>query len=145
MRKNYLPMLVAVIGIAGSGFAAKAARAQAVDQVVANVPYQFVVDGKTFPAGSYRVSRVSDLDDRELLLRNVDTNESALIDPTVVESNATNQSNLSFEHVGGEYLLNKIETADHIFTIAVPRSEIMLAQAKGPNGTTGSGSASGSH
>jgi hypothetical protein len=142
MRKNYVRILIALIGIAGSGVAAKA---QVFDQVVAKIPYEFVVDGKTFPAGSYRVERVSTSDDRELLIRNVDTSESALIAPTVVESKPSNHSTISFEHLGNELLLSQIETAEHIFTIPVSRSEIMEAEAKSQSGTSNSGSAAGSN
>jgi predicted secreted protein len=127
MKKNYTRILIALIVIAGSAVAAKA---QVFDQVAAKITHEFVVDGKTFPAGSYKVERASSSDDRELLIRNVDTSESALIAPTVVESNLSDHATISFEHVGDELLLNKIETADHIFTIPVSRSEIMEAEAK---------------
>jgi hypothetical protein len=142
MRKTYLPILIGLIGIACSGVAAKA---QAVDQVVAKIPHEFVVDGKTFPSGSYKVERASTSDDRELLIRNVETNESALIAPTVVESSSTDHPALSFEHVGDELLLSKIETADHIFTIPVPRSEIMEAEARSHSGTSAPASMAGSN
>jgi hypothetical protein len=140
MRKIYLRILIGLIGIACSGVAAEA---QAVDQVVAKIPHEFVVDGRTFPPGSYRVERASTSDDRELLIRNVDSNESALIAPTVVESNTTDHASLSFEHVGDELLLSKIQTADHVFTISVPRSEIMEAEAKSHTGTSAPASMAG--
>jgi hypothetical protein len=142
MRKQYLRILIALIGAVGSGVATKA---QVVDQVVAKIPHEFVVEGKTFPPGSYRVERASTSDDRELLIRNVDTNESALIAPTVVESNSTDNVRISFEHVGEELFLSKIETAEHVFTIPVARSAIMEAAAKSHNGTSDSASAAGSH
>jgi hypothetical protein len=130
MRKNYVRILIALISIAGSGVAAKA---QVFDQVEAKITHEFVVDGKTFPAGSYKVERANSSDDKELLIRNVDTDETAIIAPSVIEDNSANSTNhatISFEHVGDELLLSKIETADHIFTIPVPSSEIMQAQAK---------------
>ena len=143
MRKNYVRILIALIGIAGSGVAAKA---QAVDQIVAKIPHEFVVDGKTFPAGSYKVERESTSGNRLLLIRNVDTNEGALMVPTVVEGAPSNHPTLSFEHVGDELLLSQIETAQHIFTILVPRSEIMEAEAKSRQGrTSNSESAAGSN
>jgi hypothetical protein len=142
MRKTYLRILIGVIGIACSSVAAKA---QVADQVVAKIPHEFVVGGKTFPPGSYKVERATTSDDRELLIRNVDTNESAFIAPTVVESNSTGQTNISFEHVGDELLLSKIETADHIFTIPVSRTEIMEAEARSHSGTSAPASMAGSH
>jgi hypothetical protein len=142
MRKTYLRIWIGVIGIACSGVAANA---QAVDQIEAKIPHEFVVGGKTFPPGSYKVERATTSNDRELLIRNVDTKESVLIAPTEVESSSTDHPALSFEHVGDELLLSKIETADHIFTISVPRSEIMEAQAKSHSGTSAPASAAGSN
>jgi hypothetical protein len=142
MRKTYLRILIGVIGIACSSVAAKA---QVADQVVAKIPHEFVVGGKTFPPGSYKVERATSSDDRELLVRNVNTNESALIAPTVVESSSTDRPTLSFEHVGDELLLSKIETADHIFTISVPHSEIMEAEAKSHTGASAPASTAGSN
>ena len=142
MRKTYLRIVIGVLGIAGSGVAAKA---QVVDQVVAKIPHEFVVGGKTFPPGSYKVERATTSDDRELLIHNIDTNESALIAPTEVESSSTDHPALSFEHVGDELLLSKIETADHIFTISVPRSKIVEAQARSHSGTSAPSSAAGSN
>ena len=146
MRKNYVRILIALIGIAGSGVAANA-QAQVVDQVVIKITHEFVVDGKTFPAGSYKVGRASTFDARQLVIRNIDTNESALIAPAVVESAPSDHpATLSFEHVGDEFLLSQIETAQHIFTIPVPRSEIMEAEAKPHHsGASNSGSAAGSN
>ena len=126
MRKNYMRILIALIAIAVSGVAAKA---QVFDQVEAKITHEFMVEGKTFPAGSYEVERAKPSDDRELLIRNVDTDERAIIFPTAVENNSSNHATISFERVGDELLLSKIETADHIFTIPVSSSEIEEARS----------------
>ena len=142
MRKQYLRILIALIGVVGSGVTA---RAQDLDKVVAKIPYEFVVDGKTFPAGSYRVDRVSGLDQRKLVLRNLDNQASALVVPVSVENNFADHVRISFEHVGEELFLSKIETAEHIFTIPVSRSAIMEAAAKSHSGASNLESAAGSH
>ena len=64
MRKQYLRILIALIGAAGL---AKAAKGQSVDQIVVNIPYEFVVAGKTLPADTYRVNRVTNPVGRMLL------------------------------------------------------------------------------
>ena len=51
MRKQCLRILIALIGVAGLGMAA---RGQAIDQIVLNVRYEFVVAGKTSVAGGIR-------------------------------------------------------------------------------------------
>ena len=65
MRKQCLRILIALLSVAGSGMAA---RAQARDQIVVTIPFEFVVAGKTFPAGTYKVNRVTDTDPRTLIL-----------------------------------------------------------------------------
>ena len=47
-------ILIALIGVAGLGIAAKS---RETDKIVVNIPYEFVVVGKTLPAGTYGVSR----------------------------------------------------------------------------------------
>jgi hypothetical protein len=48
------------------------ARAQEVDKVVVNVPFEFVAGGQTLPAGTYRVSRASDQTFRALVIQSYD-------------------------------------------------------------------------
>jgi hypothetical protein len=57
MKKLCLRIAVSLVGFAGLGITAKA---QVVDQIVVTIPFEFVVAGKTLPAGTYRVNRVSD-------------------------------------------------------------------------------------
>jgi hypothetical protein len=52
-RKQYLRILIALIGVAGLGIAAKS---QEADKIVVSMPYEFVVVGKTLSAGTYGVS-----------------------------------------------------------------------------------------
>jgi hypothetical protein len=142
MKKLYMRILIALIGVAGMGVSAKG---QAVDQIVVNVPYEFVVAGKTLPAGSYKVNRVSDSNLGALVLTNFENRASAMVLATEVKSNVTEKSSVSFEQVGEEHFINKVETAEHSFTIAVSRSEILEAAARSHSGTSASGSSSGSN
>jgi hypothetical protein len=142
MRKQYLRFVIAVVGFAGLGLTAKA---QAVDQVVVNIPFEFAVAGKTLPAGNYRVNRVSETDSRVLVLSSFENNVSALVLPTEIANRFDEKAQLTFEQVGDQHFLSKIETADHAFTIRVSRSEILEAEAKSHNATPASGSASGSN
>src|SRR5271168_2309658 len=118
MRKQYLRILIVLIGLAGFGVAAKG---QAFDQIVVNIPYDFVVAGNTLPAGTYRVNRVS-INDRALILSSFENRASVIALATQVESSSADKAQVSFEQVGGERFLSKIETSNHVFTIPVSRS-----------------------
>jgi hypothetical protein len=141
MRKQCLRILIALIGVASLGMAA---RGQAIDQIVLNIPYEFVVAGKTLPAGTYRVKRLSDTDPSVLILSSLENRTSAIVLPTTeVDSSSADKVQVSFEEVGNEHFLSKIETADHVFTIAVSRSEILDAAARSNSGTSASGNSAG--
>jgi hypothetical protein len=141
MRKLYLSILVALFGFAGLAVAAKA---QVTDQVVMKVPFEFVVAGKTLPAGTYRVTRVSNDISAGLILKSYDNRLSVTVLPTEVESAPANRPQVMFETAGDQHFLSKIETADNVFTIPVPRAAILLASGKSNTGTA-SGSSSGAN
>ena len=139
MRKQFLRILIVLIGITGLGMATKG---QAVDQIVVKIPYEFVVAGKTLPAGTYRVHRLSDSFERTLVLSSLENGASAFIFATEVEGRHDDNARVSFEQAGGELFLSKIQTADHLFTIPVSRSAIMEAATRSHSGTpAGEGSA----
>ena len=143
MRKHYLRFLIALIGIAGLGVAAKG---QAVDQIVVKIPYEFVVAGKTLPPGTYRVNRLSDIHPEVLILSSFENRTSEmLLSSTRVESSSADKPEVSFEQIDGQHFLSKIETANHVFTIPVSRSEILEAAARSHSGTSASGRSDGSN
>jgi len=138
MRKQCLRILIAVCSIAGAGMAS---RAQARDQIVVTIPFEFVVAGKTLPAGTYNVNRVTDGDPRALIFHSFESRTSAILLPTQVEGGSADKVHVSFERVGGQYFLSKIATADNVFTIRLPRLAIMEAAARGSaSASSGSGS-----
>jgi hypothetical protein len=133
MRKQMLRILVALIGVTGLGISA---RANAVDQIVVNIPYEFVVSGKTLPAGNYRVVRASDSNPGgPLVLSSFENNVSALVFPITFEGTTTDKAYVGFDVVGDEHFLSQIKTADHFFSIPVPRVAEKAAAAKSHNGT----------
>lgn len=118
MRKQCLRILIAVFSVAGSAIAT---RAQVQDQLVVTIPFEFVAAGKTLPAGTYNVNRVSD-NDPVLILQSFEKRTGVILLPSQVEGGSTDKVQVSFERVGGRYLLSKIATAKNIFTIPVPPS-----------------------
>jgi hypothetical protein len=127
MKKLYLRIVVALVGFAGLGITAKA---QVPDQMVMTVPFAFVVSGKTLPAGTYRVNRLSDDRWQVLVISSYENNAIATVLPTEVESAPANKPQVTFETAGNEHFLTRIETADNVFTIPVSRAALLLASGK---------------
>jgi hypothetical protein len=128
MKKHCVRILSAFLGLAGLG---AAAHGQVSDQLSVNIPYEFVVAGKTLPAGSYRISRANGHDERVLLISSFENHASALVLATeIVDATAAAQPGLSFQEVGEQHLLGKIQTADHVFTIRVLDRAVLEAAAK---------------
>jgi hypothetical protein len=140
MRKQCLRILIAVIAVAGFGMAA---RGGVSDQIQVNIPYEFVVAGKTLPAGTYRVNRLTDTDEQTLVLSSVDSPVRVMVLSTTVRSAQADKPEVSFEQVGGQHFLNKVETADHVFTIPVSSAEITEAATKSHSGASATGRSDG--
>jgi hypothetical protein len=136
MKKHFVRLALAFVGFAALAITAKA---QASDQVIINIPYQFVVAGTTMPAGTYRVSRVSDINTRELLLSSFENRTAVLVLPVEVENVSSEKTSFTFAHVGGQYFLTKIKTADHTFAIPASNAAILQAAAKSHQGSATSG------
>jgi hypothetical protein len=133
MRSQFLRILIAFFSLAGSGMAA---RAEVRDQIVVTIPCEFVVGGKTLPAGTYKVNRVTD---RGILIQSFENRTSALVLLSQVEGRSADKVHVSFDRVGGQYFLSKVATADYVFTIPVSRSAIMeLAARKSTFASSGS-------
>jgi hypothetical protein len=142
MRKQCLRILIALIGVASLGMAA---RGQVSDQIEVKIPYEFVVAGKTLPAGTYRVNRLGGTDEETLVLSSLDSRARVMVLSAIVEGTQADKPEVSFEQVDGQHFLSKIETADHVFTIPVSHSEILEAAARSHSGTSASGRSDGSN
>ncbi len=138
MRKRYVRILTALFGLT---VLAVTARSQGMDQVVVNIPYNFVVSGKTLPAGNYSVNRVSYRETRELVLSNFENRRTVFVlSSEVVDRDGRERPALDFQLVGGQHVLEKIETAEHVFTIPVSPAAPLPIARKNPADVTGLGS-----
>lgn len=127
MKKHYLRILLALVGFAGlSGIA----RAQAHQEIVVNLPFEFVASGKTLPAGTYTVTRLSDEKSDELILSSRENHVSILVHATEVESVNADKASVKFERVGETRFLTKIATPDAVYTIPVSGVAIITAAAQ---------------
>ena len=117
MKKHCIRILSAFFGLAALTITA---RGQAVDQLVVNIPYEFVVEGKTLPAGTYKVNRVSANDEWALAITSFENHAAVLVlSSQVSDRTDAEQPSLGFQKVGEQHLLSKIQTAEHVFTIPV--------------------------
>jgi hypothetical protein len=126
MKKSYLTAVLTLTGFLGIGMGA---RAQDVDAVVVTVPFEFVAGGATLPAGEYRVSRVNPSVNRELAISGYDKGSAFLL-PLAFDDGPTERPTMSFEHRGDRYYLSGIKTLSGVYTIAVPRTKVAVAQVK---------------
>jgi hypothetical protein len=136
MKKRYLTVLFTLMCVLGLGVGA---RAQEEDTIVAQVPYDFVAGGAVLPAGTYRVSRVDTGGTRELLIRSYETGAGAFVVPTVFAYAPSEHARLSLQPVGNKYFLTAIQTSNGVYTMAIPRSAVKLAQME-QQATSSSGS-----
>jgi hypothetical protein len=134
MKKRYSPVVLTVTCLLGLGMSA---RAQDVDKVAVNVPFEFVAGGQTLPAGAYTVSRVSDQTSSPLVIRSTD--DGVFLLPMVFDGVASDHAELSFEHVGNKYFLSKVETLAGAYAIRTPRAMTQVAQTKDHGTGSGSG------
>jgi hypothetical protein len=137
MKNRYASILLTLIFLLGVGVAAKAELRR---EIVVTLPFAFVVSGKTFPAGTYTLSRFSDEKSEGLLLRSNEYGTSVFVHPVEVESTRVFNPSVSFERVGEQRFLSRIETAHDVYTIPVSRSVIMEAAARSQDNGSASGS-----
>ncbi len=125
MKKTYLTAVLTLTCMLGVGISA---RAQDTEGVRVNVPFEFVAGGKTLPAGTYTVGRLSV--DAYSTIEISGRGNGVFALPIMVDGTPADQPKLSFEHVGGKYFLSEAVTPGGIYTFALPRAMVALAQVK---------------
>jgi hypothetical protein len=122
MKKKFASMLLTLTCSLGLGVAARATTRV---ETVVTLPFEFVVSGKTLPAGTYKVRQIFDDKLEGLLLSNEHT--SVFVYPITVGSASSDKPQVSFERVGEQRFLSSIRTAYDVYSIPVPRAAIMEA------------------
>jgi hypothetical protein len=124
MKQSYLAAVLTFACVLGIGVSA---RAQDTDAVVVTIPFEFVAGGATLPAAEYRVSRVNPGVNRQLAISSYEKGAAFLL-PVAFDGVASEKPTLSFEHVGDKYFLSDIKTEAGVYTMALPRKQIAIAQ-----------------
>ena len=76
-----------------------------------NIPFDFLVRGKTLPAGEYEISRIRDEPQVLLISNRNQSHEHATINTEPVEGNAPQYGKVIFYRYGDSYFLHEIWTA----------------------------------
>ena len=134
MNRTYVRRLVVSFGTAL--LAAAAATAGETDRLVVDVPYDFVVDGKTLPAGRYDVKRVNDSDLRILSISSLENHAFVVTISNSVDNPAKFHPGLTLLETGDQRILTKIQTGEHVFNIPVS-DKSAVAKAKRASYVTG--------
>ena len=77
--------------------------------VRADIPFNFAVGNKTFPAGTYDVGSIGSGDSKTLLLQARDSNASMLVSSNLAQTlEPANKTKLVFNRYGKQYFLSQI-------------------------------------
>jgi hypothetical protein len=136
MKKSYFTAVLTMTCLLGLGISA---HAQDSSGVVVRVPFEFLGGGKTLPAGTYSVGRLSPGIHPALMIDSKDNGASALVLPVVPDGDSAGHAQLSFERVGDKYFLSKVATPAGVYTILTPRAMTKLAQVNDHGVTSSSG------
>ena len=134
MKKSIVTVVLTLTCLLGVGISA---HAQDTEGVRVKVPFEFVAGGKTLPAGTYTIGRLSLEAYSGIAISGY--GHGALVLPIAVDGTPAGQPKLSFEHVGGKYFLSEVDTAGGIYTFALPQAMVALAQAKDQGSVSSSG------
>jgi hypothetical protein len=138
MKKSYKAAVLALICVVGLGLSARAQERE--DSIIAKIPHDFLVGGRTLPGGTYKVGQVdSGKGSRALVISSYDTGANALVIPMFFSDAQTGRAQLSFEHVGEKYVLNAIRTPIGTYAIPMDLSAVTLAQGKVHGSVSSSG------
>jgi hypothetical protein len=109
------------------------ALAEPQDTTVTTVPFDFVIGDRTFPAGTYTISRIGSDSQHGLHIQSSDGKTNAFLLPTTSAPVASNdEPKLQFRHEGDKYFLTGIVGGSDVYTVAEGRRHQPLPD---PNNT----------
>jgi len=89
----------------------------------ANIPFNFIVTGKTLPAGDYTITKL-DLATTNLAIRSADMQTQMIVHPNRCEAlSAPTQSKLVFHRYGDRYFLAQIWSSGNVSGHELPTSQ----------------------
>ena len=125
--KQYSIVLLALIGLFGLS---AGAQAQEEGNVVTKIPYEFVAGGKTWPAGTYVITRISPERQSTLEIYNHENpHASALLRP-ISSDGGVDHARLSFKFVGDTYYLIRVATSAGVYSLRMPKTANTVSKEK---------------
>jgi hypothetical protein len=106
--------------------------------IVAQVDRDFVVAGKTLPAGTYRFAPDSP-GSRFVTIRNIDGDSTTFALSMIFDGAAVEHAHLLFQEVNGVSYLSEVGTPLGVFTLAAPRALTQNASTKQLDAMSSSG------
>ncbi len=114
--------MLTLVGVLGMLLAAGSASAQTI-KVKADVPFNFIINKATLPAGEYTLMSVGSESGRTLSIRSADKQNQALVLANHVESRtACDKTKLIFNRYGDRYFLSQVWVAGNDSGHQLPRS-----------------------
>jgi hypothetical protein len=120
---KYSIFALVLLGLAGT---VVVAHAQEEGRVVVSVPFGFFAGTKMLPAGEYTVSRSSSDTNSPLIIYG--NGNSALVLPVAFDDAPVDNLRLTFDHVGGAYLLSEVKTQIGTYSIGTSREAATLTR-----------------
>jgi hypothetical protein len=109
--------MLSLVLMAGSAFAQTL-------YVRSNIPFDFVVNKTTLPAGEYAVRPLSDGGDKVWQLRGPDSHSNALMLSNRIESSqASAETKLIFDRIGDHYFLRQIWVEGETSGLELPKTK----------------------
>jgi hypothetical protein len=136
VKQQWADILLIITSLFGL---AAGANAETHREVIVKIPYEFVVAGRTLPAGTYTVSRLSDDRSTGLMIASYEQRSGALVLANKFENRPAGDAKVRFERLGGTYFLHTIETLDGVYTLSLPRSAVLMANSAHTDGMSASG------
>ena len=136
MKQQLASVLLIVTGLFGL---AAGAKAETHREAIVKMPYEFVAAGRTLPAGTYTVSRLSDDRRAGLSIVSYETRSGVLVLTNQFEHRPAEDAKIRFKRVGDMYYLSSIEALDGVYTLPLPRSALLVEKSAHTNGMSASG------
>ena len=127
MKRNLFRGLLVSVFAVGLG---AAAHAQEPDRLVVNIPFDFVLNGTSLPAGKYKVERYDYSDVRMLVLMDAERNKPLLTFAGEVSGAYPTHPSVTLQQAGDQRFLTQIQTAEHVFELRQTKAAFKAAAAK---------------
>jgi len=127
MKRNLFRGLLVSLFAVGLG---AAAHAQEPDGLIVDIPYDFVLNGTSLPAGKYKVERYDFNDVRMLVLIDAESNKPLLTFAGELSGAHPTRPSVTLHQAGDQRFLTQIQTAEHVFELPQTKAAFKAAAAK---------------